>query len=288
MSAIFISHSSRDDEAARAIRGRRSQVLAGEPHFHQILLDEEGIRAGNLWRPKLYRWLAECAGAVLLLTEQALTSDWVRKEATILLWRHALGSRVVVIPLLVGVSQQDVETAFPAIEIFERQYLRISEPADAETAIGKITKEFSQVADPEDQLGSWAKRLYSLAAFLARNLGWRYYEHVVSSRTTAQDLLWSFDSMRRLADASAPGRASGPDGLDNAGYTEPGVMWWALDRKSALRRGRAQGPGAGEHGDDVAAEPFGTLNAAGPQPGDGPLRAGRHRGGPAGPVGGGA
>src|ERR1700687_2144457 len=43
----------------------------------------------------------------------------------------------------------------------------------------------------------------SLAAFLARNLGWRYYEHVVSSRTTAQDLLWSFDSMRRLADASA-------------------------------------------------------------------------------------
>jgi MoxR-like ATPase len=101
----------------------------------------------------------------------------------------------------------------------------------------------------------------SLAAFLARNLGWRYYEHVVSSRTTAQDLLWSFDSMRRLADASAPGRASGPDGLDDAGYTEPGVMWWALDRKSALRRGRAQGPGAGEHGDDVAAEPFGTLNA---------------------------
>ena len=78
----------------------------------------------------------------------------------------------------------------------------------------------------------------SLAAFLARNLSWRYYEHVVSSRTTAQDLLWSFDSMRRLADASRA-RAGESADLDDAGYTEPGVMWWALDRKSALTRGRS-------------------------------------------------
>jgi MoxR-like ATPase len=98
----------------------------------------------------------------------------------------------------------------------------------------------------------------SLAAFLARNLGWRYYEHVVSSRTTAQDLLWSFDSMRRLADASKPG---GFARLDDASYTEPGVMWWALDRKSALRRGRDEASGAGGDDDDVAAEPFGSLNA---------------------------
>jgi MoxR-like ATPase len=98
----------------------------------------------------------------------------------------------------------------------------------------------------------------SLAAFLARNLGWRYYEHVVSSRTTAQDLLWSFDSMRRLADASKPG---GFAGLDDASYTEPGVMWWALDRESARRRGRAEASGASGDGDDVAAEPFGSLNA---------------------------
>ncbi len=110
----------------------------------------------------------------------------------------------------------------------------------------------------------------SLAAFLARNLGWRYYEHVVSSRTTAQDLLWSFDSMRRLADASAPGGAAR---LDDASYTEPGVMWWALDRESARRRGRPEDAGApgaagasrtagaSGDGDDVAAEPFGALNA---------------------------
>src|SRR5262245_47062783 len=41
----------------------------------------------------------------------------------------------------------------------------------------------------------------SLAPWVARNLGWRYYEHVVTARTSAQDLLYSFDSVRRLADA---------------------------------------------------------------------------------------
>src|SRR5437879_3622590 len=33
----------------------------------------------------------------------------------------------------------------------------------------------------------------SLAAYVARNLGWRYYEHVVTARTDATDLLWTFD-----------------------------------------------------------------------------------------------
>lgn len=99
----------------------------------------------------------------------------------------------------------------------------------------------------------------SLAGFLARNLNWRYYEHVVSSRTTAQDLLWSFDSMRRLADASTPRPDAESTRLDDARYLEPGVMWWALDRTSALTRGRpadAVPPGA-----DHPAEPFADLNA---------------------------
>lgn len=159
MSAIFISHSSRDDGAARALRHRLSQLLADEPYRHRVLLDEEGIRVGNLWLPKLYGWLAECGGAVLLLTEQALASDWVRKEATILLWRQALGSRVVIIPLLIGVTEDDVRAAWPALELFDRHYRRIPDADHAETAIAEVIAEFGQEVDPDDQLGSWARRL---------------------------------------------------------------------------------------------------------------------------------
>jgi MoxR-like ATPase len=76
----------------------------------------------------------------------------------------------------------------------------------------------------------------SLAAYVARNLGWRYYEHVVSSRTQARDVLWTFDSVRKLADASAA-NSDATRLLDN-NYVEPGVLWWAMDPESAQRRGQ--------------------------------------------------
>jgi len=74
----------------------------------------------------------------------------------------------------------------------------------------------------------------SLAAHVARTLNWRYYEHVVTSRTQATDLLWTYDSVRRLADAEA---LSSGQRLSRHKYVEPGVLWWALNRDSARRRG---------------------------------------------------
>jgi len=71
----------------------------------------------------------------------------------------------------------------------------------------------------------------SLAAYIARERGWRYYEYVVTSRSHAQDLLWTFDSIRRLADAQLR------RDLDDHQYVEPGVLWWAFARQSAFRRG---------------------------------------------------
>lgn len=79
----------------------------------------------------------------------------------------------------------------------------------------------------------------SLAPNVARILRRRYYEQVISSRTEAQDLLWTFDAVRRLRDAQA-NQVLGADST----YTEPGVIWWAFDRASALGQGgteQAQG-----------------------------------------------
>jgi MoxR-like ATPase len=71
----------------------------------------------------------------------------------------------------------------------------------------------------------------SLAAFVARRLGWRYYEHVVTAQSTAAQLQWHFDAVRRLSDAQA--RKVKPE----VKYVEPGVLWWALNRASAARQG---------------------------------------------------
>jgi len=93
----------------------------------------------------------------------------------------------------------------------------------------------------------------SLAAFIARQRQWRYYEHVVTSRTQARDLLWTFDSVRRLADAEV--REHG-EALNDYDYVEPGVLWWAFARGSAHRRGAPDGVSLARH----AAEPNARVN----------------------------
>ncbi|MFB7287804.1 AAA family ATPase [Actinacidiphila glaucinigra] len=72
----------------------------------------------------------------------------------------------------------------------------------------------------------------SLAPYYARQNHLRYYEHVVTSRTQATDLLWTFDSVRRLGDAQA--HRSRPNDGD---YIVPGVLWWSLAPESARTRG---------------------------------------------------
>lgn len=76
---------------------------------------------------------------------------------------------------------------------------------------------------------------------LAKNIAYvddlRYYEHVVTARTSARDLQWSFDSVRRLGDAQVK-----TAGWQDDDYVTPGVLWWAFDRESALKFKRANEP----------------------------------------------
>ncbi|MFS8095732.1 AAA family ATPase [Lentzea alba] len=77
----------------------------------------------------------------------------------------------------------------------------------------------------------------SLAKYIAYQHRLRYYEQVITARTTARDLLWSFDSVRRLGDAQTKtGIKTDRD------YIAPGVLWWAFDRTSAASFARAGEP----------------------------------------------
>lgn len=117
----------------------------------------------------------------------------------------------------------------------------------------------------------------SLAFNVARVLQRRYYEFVVTSRTQAQDLLWNFDAVRRLADATTerlhratgaepvePAAAAEPAGVATSDdpfetyyrYIEPRELWWIFDRELAARRGRPAGPPAGAAARDPAADRF--------------------------------
>ena len=63
--------------------------------------------------------------------------------------------------------------------------------------------------------------------------------HVVDSRTTAEDLLWKFDAVGRLAEAQLAGALRETNAgklreqLEPKRFVTPGRLWWALDWGSA-------------------------------------------------------
>ncbi|HEY1306669.1 MAG TPA: MoxR family ATPase [Vicinamibacterales bacterium] len=74
----------------------------------------------------------------------------------------------------------------------------------------------------------------TLAQNVAAVLGWRYYKHMITSRTQGSELLWRFDTLQRLNDANAKKKELR---LDQA-YVEPGTLWWAFDPQTAVHRGK--------------------------------------------------
>ncbi len=82
----------------------------------------------------------------------------------------------------------------------------------------------------------------ALAAAKAMNRP--FLSYVVDSRTAAQDLVWTFDAVARLAEAQLTGVLGRVPGhemdeekikqrLDVRRFVTPGPLWWALDWKSA-------------------------------------------------------
>src|SRR5580692_2948139 len=73
----------------------------------------------------------------------------------------------------------------------------------------------------------------TLAQDVAFALDRDFEEKVITSRTAATDLLWTFDAVRRLSDtAPQPDRARDP-----ANYVQRGVLWRAFAPKEPSTRG---------------------------------------------------
>jgi MoxR-like ATPase len=76
-----------------------------------------------------------------------------------------------------------------------------------------------------------------LAAAVAEAKRWEFYPRTITSRTQAAELLWTFDALRRLNDATTPSQT--PAQVSPQRYVEPSVVWWGFDPLSARQRGLA-------------------------------------------------
>ena len=78
MSVFFISHSSQDNEAAKALE----RQLDGQG-YHSVFLDldpEKGIVAGHSWEQTLYTKLRACRAVIALCSDGYLASHWCFAE----------------------------------------------------------------------------------------------------------------------------------------------------------------------------------------------------------------
>jgi hypothetical protein len=159
--SIFISHSCKDAEKAppaglsaeqaqtRAARLRFVRELRDELHRRlararrfEVFLDVRGgLRPGDIWRDGLHKALRDCAGAVILLSPEALESGWVLKEATILSWRVFMNEALTVIPVRLGVTRQELAAkGFGTINLDAIQWVDVADATSAhrKDAVDKI------------------------------------------------------------------------------------------------------------------------------------------------------
>jgi hypothetical protein len=115
---VFLSHSSRERDASELgpedslnnhkYRKKYLEQLLGElgdqlnAAGFQPWLDRFDVSAGEEFDTLIYDALARCQAAVILIDRDALESDYVTKEATILVWRQSIGDPVYLLPVLLG------------------------------------------------------------------------------------------------------------------------------------------------------------------------------------------
>jgi MoxR-like ATPase len=152
------------------------------------------------------------------------------------------------IPNFLRVSEKDEERWIISGSLVEQEQVHVYEQKSIHAVNAALAAERPLLLRGEPGVGK-----SQLAQAVARTLKRALITKVVDSRTTAQDLLWCFDSVARLAQAQMLG-VLGCNGttidekkkwlreeLAEKLYTFPGPLWWALEWNSAKEQAELVG-----------------------------------------------
>lgn len=141
---------------------------------YEVFLDEYDLSPGDMWRPRIYRGLTQCEGAILLLSPEGLASKWVQTEATILscrrdLHEHFKSTFRLVPVLLSGVSRDDLRSnprpgnlPFDHLRLADSQatnFALTDESVPAADVANEIAGHFPEVRTGTDPMMMWIKRV---------------------------------------------------------------------------------------------------------------------------------
>ncbi len=159
MAKVFISYCGGDDDRGAWIRGELQERLKSE---HEVFVDTSVISAGDRWRSLIYHWLAECRAAVVILGAAALSSEWVRREVNVLLWRASLCD-VEIVPFLLGDTTKDDVRRAGFAELLDYQCVELPDGTDRPTCeeiVEAVAAGLAGVTDGDDDpMSEWISRI---------------------------------------------------------------------------------------------------------------------------------
>jgi TIR domain len=162
---VFLSHSSRErDETELGPGDSLNNHRYRKKYLGQLLgelgdqlkaagfqpwLDRTDLGAGERFDTLIYDALYRCRAAVILIDRDTLDSNYVAKEATILVWRQTVGDPVYLLPVLLGgVTEAEVkesrlgrQSGIDRLSSIRAASRKLNGPAARETAMqisGKV------------------------------------------------------------------------------------------------------------------------------------------------------
>ena len=141
---IFISHSTKTGRAQTYLKCIERRIKA-DPRF-ELLLDVEGLKPGDDWRHKIFKWMDEADGAVIVISKEALQSNFVPIELSILSFRHCRDVHfALIVVMMPDVDAKDLEQGvIGEINLKTIQHVRGKNPEDS--AINVVTS-LAQILD---------------------------------------------------------------------------------------------------------------------------------------------
>ena len=148
---VFLSHSSHTEAD---LDFTCAVAAALEAKGYTVLFDRRRLQPGDDWNQELHEWLAWCHAGVLLLTPEALKSDWVLKEATILTWRRTLDPDFKLFPALLGGATADGlrERRFAPLMVRAVQALEGKTPEQIADEVEAVVGDEAEFDTPLDHL----------------------------------------------------------------------------------------------------------------------------------------
>jgi hypothetical protein len=142
---LFISHSS---HAAGSLDALTTIAETLKGRGIDVRYDKTEITTGDEWRQVINAMLADCDAAAFIVTPGALTSEWVLKEANILLWRRARNPDFLVLPVCYG--EVDAQALTDSTLWKELEPLQLGQADTPDAAAGLIADKLAPLGEMLD------------------------------------------------------------------------------------------------------------------------------------------